>query len=364
MNDEAILSFSAPLNDRHRVSVHSAPVLELTYAYYYLMKRLETGRDNDLAWIRQLREDPPAWLDDLRAVWRSREVECLGFELFVLACGLGYAVDATPERFLKDFADLPQRLLDSFHRITEPPRVRSRQRSEAAGESDAEHRAEIDSMNERLRGHFTVLARPDASREMQVALTALWNYLATAWEREGKAVTEREAERLASEVSRTGDVLQALPPHHFIQFEESAAEIRELQEHRHLVVVPLFFASQGGFNLDVGDVAYLGYGVHSESLFEQQQRELGELAGRLKAFSDPTRLLLLALIARLSRFPMTVGDLARQVGVSQPTASGHLKMLRELGLVDVARKGNRSYYRREEDAVRAALDDLERALIG
>ena len=363
MNDGAILSFSAPLHDRHRVSVHSAPVLELTYAYYYLMKRLETGRDNDLAWIRQLREDPPTWLGDLRSVWRSREVECLGFELFVLACGLGYALDATTERFLKDFPELPQRLLDSFDRITDVKGARSR-RGTAAAESDPAEAAEVDDTNERLRAHFKVLADPAASGEMQAALTSLWAYLSTSWEREGRDVTEREAERLASEVSSTGDVLQGLPAHHFIQFEESASEIRELQEHRHLVVVPLYFASQGGFNLDVGDVAYLGYGVHSESLFEQQQRELADLAGRLKAFSDPTRLLLLALIARLSRFPMTVGDLARQVGVSQPTASGHLKMLRDLGLVDVARKGNRSYYRLDDDAVRSALDELERALIG
>src|SRR5690606_14620467 len=237
-------------------------------------------------------------------------------------------------------------------------------RGTAAAESDPAEAAEVDDTNERLRAHFKVLADPAASGEMQAALTSLWAYLSTSWEREGRDVTEREAERLASEVSRTGDVLQGLPAHHFIQFEESASEIRELQEHRHLVVVPLYFASQGGFNLDVGDVAYLGYGVHSESLFEQQQRELADLAGRLKAFSDPTRLLLLALIARLSRFPMPVGELARQVGVSQPPASGHLMMLRDLGLVDVARKGNRSYYRLDDDAVRSALVELERALFG
>lgn len=361
MNDGAILSFSAPLHERHRVLVHAAPVLELTYAYYYLMKRLETGRDNDLAWIRQLRTDPPAWLGALRSVWHSREVECLGYELFILACGLGYALDATPERFLEDFPSLPQRLLDGFDRLTEAQRERQRGRDEHPDEDEVKA---WDDVNARLRQHFRVLADPSAGREMQAALGALWAYLQGPWEREGRAVTEQEARRLESAVRSSGDVLQELPAHHFVQFEDSAAEIRELQQHGSLVVVPLFFASQGGFNLDVGDVAYLGYGVHSESLFEQQQRELADLAGRLKAFSDPTRLLLLALIARLSRFPLTVGDLARQVGVTQPTASGHLKMLRELGLVAVTRKGNRSYYHLDADAVRTALREMEQALVG
>src|SRR5690606_10936369 len=134
------------------------------------------------------------------------------------------------------------------------------------------------------------------------------------------AVSETAGEMLEREITLKGDLLAALPPHHFVQFEESAAALRERHHGGKIIVVPLFFASHGGFSMDIGGTDYLGYGVHAESLFLEQQSELTELAGRLKAFSDPTRLLLLVLIGRLTQFPLTVGDLAQQAGVSQPTA--------------------------------------------
>ena len=99
MKNEAILSFSAPLAERRHIQVRPSSVLELTYAYYFLMKRLDRDRDSNLPWVRQLREDPPVELDRLREVWRKREMDYLGYELFILACGLGYATDPSPDRF-------------------------------------------------------------------------------------------------------------------------------------------------------------------------------------------------------------------------------------------------------------------------
>lgn len=347
MNNGAILSFSAPLTDRRHIQVRPSSVLELTYAYYFLMKRLDRDRDSNLPWVKQLRENPPAGLDGLREVWRKREIDYLGYELFILACGLGYATDASPDRFLEDFPALPAKILESLDEIRNPKRDQHNDDSMA-----------------RLRRHFEVLSEPAAGLEMQAALSALWGFMQPSWEREGYEMSQAAGAQLEKEIAATNDLLAALPPHHFVQFEEAAADLRERQETGQIMVVPLFFASLGGFHLDVGDVDYLGYGVHSESLFQQQQQELTALAGRLKAFSDPTRLLLLVLIGRLTQFPMTVGDLAKQLGVSQPTASGHLKLLREAGLVDVVKKGNRAFYKLEEGAVSQTLRDLERALIG
>jgi DNA-binding transcriptional ArsR family regulator len=347
MKHETILSFSAPLTDRRHVQVRPSSVLELTYAYYFLMKRLDRDRDSNLPWVRQLRENPPAGLDGLREVWRKREMDYLGYELFILACGLGYATDPTPDRFLEDFPTLPHKILESLEEIRNP-----------------KHDDHDDDSMQRLRRHFEVLAEPSAGLEMRSALTALWGFMQPSWEREGYEVSLAAGAQLEKEIEATNDLLAALPPHHFVQFEEAAADLRERQKSGQIMVVPLFFASLGGFHLDVGDVDYLGYGVHSESLFQQQQQELTALAGRLKAFSDPTRLLLLVLISRLTQFPLTVGDLAKQLGVSQPTASGHLKLLREAGLVGVSKKGNRAFYTIEEPAVTQAIRELERALLG
>lgn len=355
MENDAILSFSTPFQDTRHLVVTPAPVLELTYAYYFLLKRLDRDSDSDLPWVKQLRENPSPALQGLRTVWRKREIENLGYELFVLACGLGYATDRKPQRFLSDFPALPARILDGLEAIT------------GMGPDDPEdEEAQVDreEKNRRLRRHFEVLSDPAAAHEMQEALMALWAHLEPHWEREGRSVSETAGSMLEGEVAQKGDLLAALPPHHFVQFEASATALRERQKSGKVIVVPLFFASQGGFAMDIGGIDYLGYGVFAESLFSEQQSELADLAGRLKAFSDPTRLLLLVLIGRLTQFPLTVGDLAKQIGVSQPTASGHLKLLREMGLVDVVKKGNRSFYRLVEDNARATIEDLQRALLG
>jgi len=68
------------------------------------------------------------------------------------------------------------------------------------------------------------------------------------------------------------------------------------------------------------------------------------LAARFKALSDPSRV---AIVNRLAGADeVCVCDFTGTLGLSQPTVSHHLKVLREAGLVEVARKrGTWVYYR-------------------
>ena len=61
-----------------------------------------------------------------------------------------------------------------------------------------------------------------------------------------------------------------------------------------------------------------------------------------RAFSDPTRVRILALLSRGER---CVGDLVEVLGVPQPTASRHLAYLRRSGLVQTREAGLWVYYR-------------------
>jgi ArsR family transcriptional regulator len=69
----------------------------------------------------------------------------------------------------------------------------------------------------------------------------------------------------------------------------------------------------------------------------------GELARIFKALGDPVRLRLLSLIA--STDEICVCDLTDAFEVSGPTISHHLRVLREVGLVDVDRRATWAYYR-------------------
>lgn len=74
----------------------------------------------------------------------------------------------------------------------------------------------------------------------------------------------------------------------------------------------------------------------------EQTRLFGSLA-------DPTRLRVVEQLAQRSE--MNVSDLATITGVSQPTISRHLAILRKAGLVDVRKDGLWRWYSIKTDVV-------------
>lgn len=75
------------------------------------------------------------------------------------------------------------------------------------------------------------------------------------------------------------------------------------------------------------------------------------------ALGDRTRR---AIFSRLARRPCAVGELARELPVSRPAVSQHLKVLKEAGLVRDERDGNRRIYRVDPAGLEALRVDLDR----
>jgi DNA-binding transcriptional ArsR family regulator len=74
------------------------------------------------------------------------------------------------------------------------------------------------------------------------------------------------------------------------------------------------------------------------------------------ALADPTRR---AIFERVAERPRAVGELARDLPVSRPAVSQHLKVLKDAGLVTDRSEGNRRIYRADPAglaALRAQLD--------
>ena len=66
------------------------------------------------------------------------------------------------------------------------------------------------------------------------------------------------------------------------------------------------------------------------------------------ALADPTRR---AVFERLRDGPLPVGEIARDLPVSRPAVSQHLRVLKEAGLVTERRDGTRRLYRIEPQAL-------------
>ena len=79
--------------------------------------------------------------------------------------------------------------------------------------------------------------------------------------------------------------------------------------------------------------------------------ERDQLAAQFKALADPTRV---AIVNQLSAADeVCVCNLVDAFHLSQPTISHHLKVLREAGLVEAARRGTWAYYRLVPEALGA-----------
>jgi DNA-binding transcriptional ArsR family regulator len=77
----------------------------------------------------------------------------------------------------------------------------------------------------------------------------------------------------------------------------------------------------------------------------------------LHALGDPSRR---QIFERLTQSPSPVGELARELPISRPAVSQHLKVLKDAGLVTDRPAGNRRIYQLDPDGVGALRAYLDR----
>jgi DNA-binding transcriptional ArsR family regulator len=78
---------------------------------------------------------------------------------------------------------------------------------------------------------------------------------------------------------------------------------------------------------------------------------------QLDALGDPTRR---AIFERVATRPRAVGELARELPVSRPAVSQHLKVLKNAGLVTDEAIGTRRVYRLDPNGLAALRAELDR----
>ena len=80
-------------------------------------------------------------------------------------------------------------------------------------------------------------------------------------------------------------------------------------------------------------------------------------SGGWTALADPTRR---SVFERIVERPCSVGELARELPVSRPAVSQHLKVLKDAGLVIDTRAGKQRIYRIDPDGLAALRAELDR----
>ena len=88
---------------------------------------------------------------------------------------------------------------------------------------------------------------------------------------------------------------------------------------------------------------------------------MNKIVRLFKALSDPTRV---QIITYLAAGDLCVGALARRLGVTHSAVSQHLRILREAGLVDGAKRGYWVHYSLKREQANAASVQVSAWLSG
>ena len=88
--------------------------------------------------------------------------------------------------------------------------------------------------------------------------------------------------------------------------------------------------------------------------------ELKELSRYFYALKEVWRLRMLRVLAEADE--MTVSEMAKELHISQPLLSWHLRRLRQADIVKVRKKGRESYYALDRERMAAYQAEFERLL--
>lgn len=147
-----------------------------------------------------------------------------------------------------------------------------------------------------------------------------------------------------------------LPPQNPLIFRAAVSEaVRSGRMPVFFWTEPFGFFDFWGFN---PTALIVSYGEPSAA-FETFRAEAVEIAERVKALADPSRLVILRIIRD---FAMDNTQMADYLGLARPTVSIHAKLLREAGLIDTRAEGRAAVHTLNMGEVRRLFQDLERFL--
>ena len=203
-------------------------------------------------------------------------------------------------------------------------------------------------------------ASPAVRRRYSELLRLVWSYGGPVLEQSGRAAVDRAVTRIRASLDHGSTPLELVHARHIARSQEYLPLTTRALDGGTALISPSYFAGTLGHVVDLPG-AYsiaVGTGLSADAAAERGTAE--RVAAGLKLLADPTRLLILT---QLRQTPAAVGQIAKQVGVAQPTASVHVRQLREAGLLTPVRDGGATRYRTDADKVDVLLSQARETLL-
>jgi DNA-binding transcriptional ArsR family regulator len=184
-------------------------------------------------------------------------------------------------------------------------------------------------------------------------LVDVWQLAANAWQRTGRAVAIEACVAWQAKLDGGASIEELAPPRHPLTRAEQLG-FDDLFTHRpEFTISPLFFCMSGGHVIDLDDYVHVAVPA-SDLLPLRKTRDSAFVADRLRVLAEPTRV---HILIQLLSAPSGVMEIARALRMSQPTVSGHLKILRDAGLIQTRRFGKRTVMVASPKRVDRLLED-------
>ena len=148
-------------------------------------------------------------------------------------------------------------------------------------------------------------------------------------------------------------IQELVPPRHPLTYADRLGFEDIFSERDEFVLSPLYFCLSGGQVVDLTDRVHIAVSA-SDLLPVRKVRDAAFVADRLRVLSEPTRV---HILIQLLSAPAGVMDVARTLKMSQPTVSGHLKVLQRAGLVQPRRASGRTVFVGSRKRIERLLED-------
>lgn len=202
------------------------------------------------------------------------------------------------------------------------------------------------------------LRRDDAARARYAALIGqFWAAVEPYWEQKGRREAQATATELQARLRNEQDLRRLVPGNTFVHKDTFQPQIAAARERGDLYLVALGLGGEGQLYWALPGFVFVGVGSGVGDKLARRRERAERAAGRFKVLSDPTRLAILGELLHADYHnATTVTELASLFGLSQPTVSVHMKMLREAGLVTAEREGNQVSYSASDATLREFVE--------
>jgi DNA-binding transcriptional ArsR family regulator len=195
-------------------------------------------------------------------------------------------------------------------------------------------------------------------RAYRELLEDVWQVASDAWERQGRANVLRACVEWQARLDSGTAIEELVPPRHPLTRAEQLGFEGLLTHRMDFALSPLHFCMSGGHVADLGDFVHVAVPASDLNPI-RRVRDAAFVADRLRVLAEPTRV---HILIQLLSAPAGVMEVARVLRISQPTVSGHIKILRSAGLIQPRRLGARTVFMASRKLVERLLEDARGTL--